>query len=131
MSPELVLLAIVLVAATLLAVTVSDRLRRLLARRLVILAALPLLTAVVVTAYVFGEDSYRGNGISRWDAYRSPGGTLGPMFVLSILLMATCAALLLYAALRKQDGLLRLAAFGGAATSLALVMPTVLGFTLN
>jgi hypothetical protein len=131
MSPELVLLAIVLVAATLLAVTVSDRLRQLLVRRLVILAALPLLTAVVVTAYVFGEDSYRGNGISRWDAYRSPGGALGPMFVLSILLMATCAALLLYAALRKQDGLLRLAAFGGAVTSLALVMPTVLGFTLN
>ena len=49
----------------------------------------------MLTAYVFGEDSYRGNGISRWDAYRSPGGALGPMFVLSVALLAGCAALLL------------------------------------
>ncbi len=131
MSPELVLLVIVLVAGALLAVTFDDRLRRLLTRRYVILAALPLLTAALVTAYVFGEDSYRGNGISRWDAYRSPGGALGPMFVISILLMTACAGVLLFAALGKRDRLLRVAALGGAVTSLALVTPTVFGFTLN
>jgi uncharacterized membrane protein YdcZ (DUF606 family) len=131
MAPELVLLITILVAGALLAVTFDDRLRRLLSRRYVILAALPLLTAALLTAYVFGEDSYRGNGISRWDAYRSPGGALGPMFVLSILLLAACAGVLLFAAVRKRARLLRAAALGGAVTSLALVMPTIFGFTLN
>jgi hypothetical protein len=30
-----------------------------------------LLDAVLLAAFVFGEDSYRDNGTSRWDAYRS------------------------------------------------------------
>ena len=57
----------------------NGRLGRWLSRHavaLVALAALPLVNAVLVTVYVFGEDSYRGN-ISRWDTYRSPGGALG------------------------------------------------------
>ena len=60
------------------------------------LALLPLLAAALLAAYVFGEDSYRDNGTSRWDAYRSPGGALGPMFVLSLGLMTLSAALLTF-----------------------------------
>lgn len=131
MQTELVLLANFLVASALLAVATSHRLVHLLSRRAAALAALPLLTAVLVTVYVFGEDSYRGNGISRWDAYRSPGGALGPMFVLSVALMAGCAALLFYAGLRGRDRLLRVTAFTGGLTSLVLVTATIAGFSLN
>ena len=134
MSPDLVILVNLLVGVALLAVATSDRLVRLLSRHsvaLVALAALPLLTAVLLAAYVFGEDSYRGNGISRWDAYRSPGGALGPMFVLSLALMAVCAALLLYAGLRSRHRLLRVVAFAGGLTSLGLLTATVIGFSNN
>ena len=131
MPTELVLLANFLVAFALLAVVASDRLLRLLSHRSITLAALPLVTAVLVTVYVFGEDSYRGNGISRWEAYRSPGGALGPMFVLSVGLMAGCAALLFYAGLRGRDRLLRGTALAGGLISLTLVTATIAGFTLN
>jgi hypothetical protein len=129
--PGLVLLANFLVALVLLAAAVSYSRARLFSRHSVVLAALPLVTAVLVTLYVFGDDSYRGNGISRWDAYRSPGGALGPMYVLSVALMAGCAALLLYAGLRNRHPLFRVSAFVGGLTTLALVTPTILGFTLN
>lgn len=131
MPAGLVLLANFLVAFALLAVAASDRLLRVLARRSVALAALPLLTAVLLALYVFGEDSYRGNGISRWEAYRSPGGALGPMFVVSVGLMVGCAALLFYASLRGRDRLLRVTALAGGLISLALVTATIAGFTLN
>ena len=131
MSPEPVLLTNLLVGVALLVVAISDRLVRSLSRYSVALAALPLLTAILVTAYVFGEDSYRGNGISRWDAYRSPGGALGPMFVLSVALMVACAALLFYAGIRGRDRLLRVTAFAGALSSLVLVTATIVGFGLN
>jgi hypothetical protein len=133
-SPDIVLLANFLVGVALLAVATSDRLVRLLSRHsvaIVALAALPLLTAVLLAAYVFGEDSYRRNGISRWDAYRSPGGALGPMFVLSLALMAVCAALLLYAGLRSRRRLLRVTAFAGGLTSLGLLTATTIGFNNN
>ena len=80
---------------------------------------------------MFGEDSYRGNGISRWDAYRSPGGALGPMFVLSIGLMIVYAALLIYAGLRGHNRLLRVTALAAGITALFLLTPTYLGFSLN
>jgi hypothetical protein len=128
---QLVLVANFLVALALLAVTISESLVRWLSGRSVTLAVLPLLNAVLLTLYVFGEDSYRGNGISRWDAYRSPGGALGPMYVLSVALMAGCAALLLYAGLRNRHRLFRVSAFVGGLTALALVTQTILGFTLN
>jgi hypothetical protein len=85
---QLVLIASFIVALVLFAFAARESLVRWLSGRSVILAALPLLNAVLLTLYVFGEDSYRGNGISRWDAYRSPGGALGPMYVLSVALMA-------------------------------------------
>jgi hypothetical protein len=128
---QLVLLANFLVALALLAVAARESLVRWLSGRSVTVAALPLLTAVLLTLYVFGEDSYRGNGISRWDAYRSPGGALGPMYVLSVALMAGCAVLLFYAGLCNRHRLFRVSAFVGGLTALALVTPTILGFTLN
>jgi hypothetical protein len=82
-----VVLVNALVGVVLIGVSISDRLTRRRSRWLAGLAVLPLLAAALLAAYVFGEDSYRGNGISRWDAYRSPGGALGPMFVLSLGLM--------------------------------------------
>ena len=133
-SPGVVLLANFVVGAALLALAANGRLGRLRSRHsvaLVALTALPLVNAVLVTVYVFGEDSYRGNNISRWDAYRSPGGALGWMFVLSVALMVVCAALLLYAGLRGSDRLLRLTAFAGGLTSLGLLTATIIGFTTN
>jgi hypothetical protein len=90
----LVLFANFLIALALFGFAASMGLVRLLSRRSVTLAALPLVSAVLFTLYVFGEDSYRGNGVSRWDAYRSPGGALGPM----------------YGALRRSHGRMRCAA---------------------
>jgi len=130
MTAGVVLLASLAVAAALLVVA-ATRLRERLARRWAALAALPLLVALLVAAYVFGEDSYRGNGITRWDAYRSPGGALGPLFVLSVALLSACACLLLYAGLRGRPRLLRASALAGGLVSGTLVTATVLGFTLN
>lgn len=130
MAAEVVLLASLAIAAALLVVA-SSRLREGLARRWGALAALPLLIALLLILYVFGEDSYRGNGISRWDAYHSPGGALGPMFVLSIALLCACAGLLLYAGLRGRARLLRASALAGGLVSATLVTTTILGFTLN
>jgi hypothetical protein len=131
MPTEFVLLANFLVVLALSALAARGSFVRSLSGRSGAFAVLPLLDAVLLTLYVFGEDSYRGNGISRWDAYRSPGGALGPMYVLSVALMAGCAALLLYAGLRDSDRLFRVSAFIGGLTALALITPTILGFSLN
>ena len=120
-----------LVGAVLIGVSISDRLTRRCSRWWAGLPLLPLLAAALLAAYVFGEDSYRGNGISRWDAYRSPGGALGPMFVLSLALMTLSAALLAFAGLRGHASLLRLTSFGAGATALFLLNATALGFSLN
>ena len=117
--------------AVLIGVSISGRLTRGCSRWWSWLALLPLLAAALLAAYVFGEDSYRDNGISRWDAYRSPGGALGPMFVLSLGLMTLSAALLAFAGLRGHARLLRLTAFGAGATALFLLNATALGFSLN
>jgi len=72
-----------------------------------LVALLPLLDALLLGLYVFGEDSYRDNGISRWDAYRSPsGGALGPTFVLSVVWMIAASALLAVAGVRGRERLL-------------------------
>lgn len=100
-------------------------------RRSATLAALPLVDAGLVAAFVFGEDSYRGNGVSRWDAYRSPGGALGLLFVLSIALMIASAALILLAALRRHRRLLRLTTVGAGLTAFVLLTSTIIGFSTN
>ena len=95
------------------------------------IAALPLVAAGLLTAYVFGEDTYRDNGTSRWDAYRSPGGALGWMFVLSVALMVACAALLARGGLRHDERLVRAAALAAALAVLLLLTPTIVGFSSN
>jgi hypothetical protein len=53
------------------------------------------------------------------------------MFVLSVALMAACAALLLYAGLQGRESVLRLTALAGGLTCLVLLTATNLGFSLN
>jgi hypothetical protein len=130
-APGLVLVVNLSVAVALLAVAADRRLGRWASSHPVALAALPLLTAILLTVYVFGEDSYRGNGISRWEAYASPAGALASMFVLSVALMAACAALLLYSGLQGRESVLRLTALAGGLTCLVLLTATILGFSLN
>ena len=131
MSSFLVLLVNIVVAVCLVLTATSDRLTAVVSKRPATLAALPLVIAGLLAAYVFGEDSYRGNGVSRWDAYRSPDGALGPMFVLSIALMLVCAVLILLAGLRGRRWLLRLTALGAGLTGLLLVTSTIIGFSTN
>lgn len=130
MSPAIVLLANLATAATLLVAGVA-RVVRTQGHPSVGLAALPLVAASLLTVYVFGEDSYRGNGITRWDAYRSPGGALGPMFVLSVAALVACSAALAYAGVRRRDRVFRITALAGGLTSLLLVTATIIGFTAN
>ena len=54
----------------------------------------------------------------------------GP-FVLSVALMAVCAAVLFYAGLRGRDRLRRVTAFAGGLASLGLLTATIIGFNNN
>jgi heme A synthase len=58
------------VGVVLIGVSISERLTRGRSRWWAGLAVLPLLAAALLAAYVFGEDSYGGGGVRRWDAYR-------------------------------------------------------------
>jgi len=131
MSGGLPLLFNFLTAAVLSLAAMSRRVIGPLSRKMTALAVFPLANGALLAAYVFGEDSYRGNGISRWEGYRSPGGALGPMFVLSLAVMGACATLLFYAALRRRPQLLRAVAWSSALACLVLLTPTILGFSLN
>jgi hypothetical protein len=95
------------------------------------LAVLPLLDAGLLLTYVFGEDTYRDHDVSRWDAYRSPGGALGPMFVISVALMTACAVLLAYFALKHQARRVAGTALAGGVVALLLLTPTIVGFSAN
>jgi hypothetical protein len=95
------------------------------------LAAVPLAYVALVFAYVFGEDSYRGNGISRWDAYRSPGGALEPMFWATVALMILAAGSTVLAIVQHRGRLMRASAIGAMAVAVFLGVPTLLGFSLN
>ena len=129
--PGVVLLANLVAGLLLVVVARGVWLKRGLPRQVAALALVPLVVTGLLTAYVFGEDSYRGNGISRWDAYTSPGGALGPMFVLSVALMSAGAGLLAFAGLRGHERLLRATAVTTGLTALFLVIPTTIAFNLN
>ena len=131
MPPFAVLLFNTVTAAALLVVGFNGRLAPRSASWLAGIGALPLMNAAVVFAFVFGEDDYRDNGISRWQAYRSPGGALGPMFVVSIALLVACGVLLIYTALRGPRRLLRPVALTGGLAALFLVNATIVGFNTN
>lgn len=96
-----------------------------------LLPVVPLVYVVLLVAYVFGEDSYRGNGISRWDAYRSPGGALEPMFFATVALMILAGGFMILAAARQQGGLMRASTLGATVVAVFLGIPTVMGFSLN
>ena len=131
MSTQLVFVVNLVVAFVLIGSVLTRLVVRLRPNSAPVFALLPLLNGALLAAYVFGEDSYRDNGISRWEAYRSPNGALGPMFVLSVGVMGLCAALLFYAALRASRPLLRATALGGGVACIVLVIPTIAGFSLN
>ena len=126
---------IVLVAATVLVALCPFLVPRLGAAewraRTYLLPVVPLAYVALLVAFVFGEDSYRGNGISRWDAYRSPGGALEPMFFATVVLMVLAAASMILAVAQKRGRLMRASAVGAAVVALFLGIPTVMGFSLN
>ena len=99
--------------------------------RTYLLAVVPLAYVALLVAFVFGEDSYRANGISRWDAYRTPGGALEPMFFATVALMALAAASMILAVAQKRGRLMRASALGATGVALFLGIPTVMGFSLN
>jgi hypothetical protein len=130
-APALVLVLNLLLGVSLLAVALSRRLAHALSRGAPFVAAVPALAALALAVYVFGEDSYRGNGISRWQAYRSPGGALGGMFVLSLILMTVFALVLVYAVSHARQGVVRATAFAAGLTAVVLLTATIVGFSSN
>jgi hypothetical protein len=81
--------------------------------------------------FVFGEDSYRRNGISRWDAYRSPGGVLEPLFFATVASMTVAAGLMILAVVQRRRRLLRGSTLVAGLVALLLGVPTVIGFSAN
>jgi hypothetical protein len=119
-----------LAAALLLAAAAAAPVRR--AGRLAAAAALvPAAVAALLVVWVLSEDTYRRNGISRWDAYRSPGGALGPLLVVSVVLLGVCAAALAGCALARKDRLYRVTALLGTLVVCFLAVPAVIGFSVN
>ena len=129
MPPVVVIAANVLVAlCPLLLMRVGDPDLR---ARAWLLLALPLASVALLLVFVFGEDSYRRNGISRWDAYRSPGCALEPMFFATVALMTLAAGLMILSVVQHRRRLLRISALGAAVVALFLGIPTVIGFSAN
>jgi hypothetical protein len=129
MPPIVVIVANVLVALFLFVLTtVGESHWRSRAR---LLPALPLASVALLFVFVFGEDSYRRNGISRWDAYRSPGGALEPMFIATVALLTLAAGSMILAVVQRRRRLLRASALGAAVVALLLAVPTVVGFSSN
>jgi hypothetical protein len=81
--------------------------------------------------FVFGEDRYQSSGISRWDAYRSPGGALGTLFVVTMVVLVGCGVLLGYSALRGRPRLYAAMSVVAGLAAVFLVIPTVIGFSNN
>jgi hypothetical protein len=100
-------------------------------RRRASLALVPALDAALLAAFVFGEDTYRDNGTSRWAAYRSPGGALGPMLVVSLAMLVMSAVLLVVLAYTGHASAQRATCAVVGVAMLGLVVPTVVGFSTN
>ena len=119
-------LANLLIGALLVLVAGRPQMARFPSRWSSAVAALPLANAILLTAYVFSEDSYRDDGTSRWDAYRTPGGALGPIFATSVASLLSCAAALAIAAFGARQRLFRASACVAGLASLTLVTATIL-----
>jgi hypothetical protein len=121
----------ILVAFLLLvAAALRWRLRRF-GRGAVAIALLPLLDALLLLAFVLADDTYRDDGTSRWDAYRSPGGALGSMLVVSVVVMMACAGVLAYFGLKGRAGPTAGACLAGGLLALFLFTPMIIGFSAN
>jgi cell division protein FtsW (lipid II flippase) len=94
-------------------------------------ALVPVALATLLVVFVAMEDTYRENGMSRWQAYRSPDGALGPLFAASLALLAGCALALAGTGLAHRSRAYRLTALLGALAILLVVLPTVVGFSVN
>jgi hypothetical protein len=129
--PFPVLLVNFLLALTLMAVGARRFLAGGVGRGAIALAFLPLIDAVLLLAFVFGEDIYRDNGISRWDAYRSPGGALGPVLVLTLVLLTVSWVLLVYSGLRARGRLFASTAVVSGTLALFFVTGAIIGFSAN
>ena len=101
------------------------------ARRNFVTLLLQTLFQPMLLVFVFGADSYRKNGISRWDAYQSPGGALEPMFFATVALMTLAAGAMIFAIVRHRRRLMRASTLGAGAVALLLGIPTVIGFSTN
>ena len=130
-SPSLVVVVDLLVALSMLAAGAYALTVPSLTRRYRLFVTLPLLDAALLAAFVFGEDSYRGNGVSRWDAYRSPGGELSELFGVTIAVLIGCGLALAYSSVRGRRRLFAAAAFVTVLAAVFLVLPTVVGFSAN
>jgi hypothetical protein len=129
--PPFVVLLATLLAAAGLAVAGLDRRFVGSRARAAGTGLLPLVVAGLLVMFVFGEDTYRDGGISRWDAYGSPGGALRPMLVACVALLAGSAAVLFSAALTARRTLFRTTALAAALGCFVLVLPTIVGFSSN
>jgi hypothetical protein len=129
--PFFLLLYDICLAVILLAAAASAFTGRRLGLGHLAVAALVLLDAVLLAVFVFGEDSYRDNGISRWNAYRSGWDALGPMFVVSMVVLIGCSVLLTVATLRDRGRHFAVAGTVVAIAAVFLVVPTVIGFSNN
>jgi hypothetical protein len=117
-------------AGALFAVAVYVLAARSLGPRLIAFAAPPLVAAGLLVLYVLSEDSYRGGGISRWDAYAKPGGALVVMFWASLAVLILGGLLLAWSS-RRDRSLFVFTAIATGSALLLLVVPTILGFSLN
>ncbi|MEP6976653.1 MAG: hypothetical protein ABI948_01220 [Thermoleophilia bacterium] len=96
-----------------------------------LLPAFPLVCVALLVAYVLGTDTYRGNGITRWEAYRDPHNNLELMFYATVALLTVAAGLMTLALVQQHRGLLRASALGAATVAVLLGIPTIVGFTAN
>ena len=103
---------------------------RLLASWATWFAAVPFAAAASLVLFVLSDDDYRGGGISRWDAYTSPGGGLATLFWVTLAVLALGGLLLAYSS-RRDRGLFAFTAIVVGIATRLLVIPTVLGFSLN
>jgi hypothetical protein len=129
--PFFLLLYDLFLAVTLLAAVVSVRTMQRLGLGHLAVAALVLLDAVFLAGFVFGEDSYRDNGVSRWDAYRSGWDALGLMFVTSIVVLIGGGVLLAVATTRDRGRHFAVAGAVVVVAAVFLVVPTIIGFSNN
>jgi hypothetical protein len=129
--PPIAALAPCLGIALLLAAVAAVEPLRLAGRAAVVGALLPAGLAALLVAYVAAEDTYRRGGISRWQAYRSPGGALGPLLVVTVALLAACAVGLAVFALRRRQRPYRATALVAMLVAVLLALPVIVGFSAN